>query len=187
MQFPLLQGPWPATVWTIGHSTLSAGEFVGRLQAHDLEAIADVRRFPGSRRYPHFSGEQMPGWLGDAGIGYAWLPQLGGRRKPRPDSPHTAWRVDAFRGYADHLESPEFAEGIAALQELARTRRTALMCAEALWWQCHRALIADVLKVHGVTVLHVGAAEAETSHPYTAAATVAGGELSYSGVQPPLL
>lgn len=187
MRFPLLKGPWPATVWTIGHSTLGAAEFVGRLQAHRLEAIADVRRFPGSRRHPHFASDEMRRWLADAGIDYLWLPQLGGRRRPAPDSPNTAWRNDAFRGYADHLQSAEFADGMARLQTLACAKRTALMCAEALWWQCHRGLIADVLKVHGTTVLHVGAAEAETSHPYTAAATVADGELGYGGAQPRLL
>ena len=186
MRFPLLHGPWPATVWTIGHSTLAADEFVGRLRAHGLEAVADVRRFPGSRRHPHFAREAMEGWLGDAGIGYAWLPQLGGRRRPVAGTPNTAWRNDSFRGYADHLASREFAEGIAALQALAGARRTALMCAETLWWQCHRSLIADVLKVHGVQVLHVGAAEAETPHPYTSAATIVDGELTDGGAQPTL-
>ena len=101
-------------------------------------------------------------------------------------TPNTAWRNDSFRGYADHLVSREFAEGIAALQALAGARRTALMCAETLWWQCHRSLIADVLKVHGVQVLHVGAAEAETPHPYTSAATIVDGELTYGGAQPTL-
>jgi uncharacterized protein (DUF488 family) len=187
MRFPLLPAPpWPATVWTIGHSTLTADEFVGRLRAHRLEAIADVRRFPGSRRHPQFDGEAMPAWLAEAGIDYAWLPQLGGRRKPVAGSPNTAWRNESFRGYADHLASAEFADGIARLLPLAQARRTALMCAESLWWQCHRALIADVLKVHGVQVLHVAAAEAETAHPYTSAATVVDGELTYGGPQPAL-
>ena len=186
MRFPLLHGPWPATLWTIGHSTLSADEFVGRLRAHRLEALADVRRVPGSRRHPQFAREAMEQWLADAGIGYAWLPQLGGRRRPSPKTPHTAWRNESFRGYADHLSSREFAEGMAALQAFALTRRTALMCAETLWWQCHRSLIADVLKVHGVQVLHVGAAEAETPHPYTSAATIVDGELTYAGPQPTL-
>src|SRR5687767_7877027 len=127
MDFPLLHGPWPDTVWTIGHSTLSADEFVARLHAHRLEAIADVRRFPGSRRHPQFDGEEMSRWLDEAGVAYAWLPQLGGRRKPAPDSPNTAWRNDSFRGYADHLGSAEFAEGIASLLALARSKRTALM------------------------------------------------------------
>ena len=186
MQFPLLKDPWPATVWTIGHSTLAAEEFVARLQAHRLEAIADVRRFAGSRRHPHFDGDEMQRRLGDAGIDYAWLPQLGGRRRPVAGSPNTAWRNESFRGYADHLQSAEFADGMARLQAFAGAKRTALMCAESLWWQCHRALIADVLKVHGVTVLHVGAAEAETPHPYTAAATLVDGELRYDGPQPAL-
>lgn len=186
MRFPLLHGPWPATVWTIGHSTLAADAFVGRLRAHGLEAIADVRRFPGSRRHPHFAREEMEAWLAEAGIAYAWLPQLGGRRRPVAGTPNTAWRNESFRGYADHLGSREFAEGMAALQPLAIARRTALMCAETLWWQCHRSLIADVLKVHGVEVRHVGAAAAETEHPYTKAATLVDGELTYGGPQPAL-
>ena len=183
MEFPLLQPPWPTTVWTIGHSTLSAGEFTGRLRAHGLEAIADVRRFPGSRRHPQFAREAMEQWLAEAGIAYTWLPQLGGRRRPVAGTPNTAWRNESFRGYADHLGSPEFAEGMAALQRLAIAHRTALMCAETLWWQCHRSRIADVLKVHGVQELHVGAAEAETAHPYTSASTVVDGELTYGAPQ----
>jgi len=187
MQFPLLRGlHWPDTVWTLGHSTLAAAGFVARLQAHRLEAIADVRRFPASGRHPHFAKDAMAAWLGDEGIDYRWLPQLGGRRRARRDSQNTAWRNESFRGYADHLVTAEFADGMASLCALARERRTAVMCAESLWWQCHRALVPDVRKVHGVQVLHVGAAEAETSHPYTAAATVAGGELSYGGPQPAL-
>ena len=100
MRFPLLHGPWPATLWTIGHSTLSADEFVGRLRAHRLEAIADVRRFPGSRRHPQFSTEAMPQGLGEAGNGYAWLPQLAGRRRPVPGTPTTWGSTPSSPGFA---------------------------------------------------------------------------------------
>ncbi|KFN51356.1 DUF488 family protein [Arenimonas composti] len=181
MRFPLLHGPWPATVWTLGHSTLTAEAFVARLRGHGIEAIADVRRFPMSRRHPQFGREAMQAWLADAGIDYRWLPQLGGRRRPAADSPNSAWRNESFRGYADHLVSAEFAEGFNALLALAHRRRTALMCAEVLWWQCHRSLIADVLKVHGVEVRHVtgDAASAEQAHPFTGAASVVDGELRY--------
>jgi uncharacterized protein (DUF488 family) len=184
--FPLLHGPWPAAVWTIGHSSLAWDDFVDVLGAHRLEAIADVRRFPGSRRHPQFARESLERALPLAGVGYAWLPQLGGRRRPRPDSPNTAWRNDSFRGYADHLSSAEFAEGWHGLMALASTRRTAVMCAEALWWQCHRALVSDVLRLHGIDVRHVRGA-VEDPHPWTGAATVVDGHLSYAGAQGSLL
>jgi uncharacterized protein (DUF488 family) len=185
MRFPLLHGPWPATVWTIGHSTLAAEALLARLQAHGIGAIADVRRFPASRRHPQFAGEAMQAWLGEAGIDYLWLPQLGGRRRPAVDTVNTAWRNASFRGYADHLGSAEFAEGFTALLGLASRHHTALMCAEMLWWQCHRSLIADVLKVHGVEVRHItgDAATAEQVHPWTAAASVIDGELFYGPPQ----
>jgi len=185
--FPLLHGPWPEAVWTIGHSTLAHDEFVAALEAGAIEAIADVRRFPGSRRHPHFAREFLAASLPAAGIDYAWLPQLGGRRRPRKNSPHTAWRNESFRGYADHLASAEFAEGWQALLALAVARRTALMCAEALWWQCHRALVSDVLKLHGIEVLHLRGGDTPAPHPWSAAATVAGGHLSYAAVQGSLL
>lgn len=150
------------------------------LAVHDVQAIADVRRFPGSRRHPHFAREALAQSLAGAGLEYLWLPQLGGRRSACKDSPNTVWRNAAFRGYADHLASAEFAEGLAALDGLAIRRRTAVMCAESLWWQCHRSLIADVLKAAGVEVLHILGERPPTEHPYTSAARIIDGRLDYS-------
>jgi uncharacterized protein (DUF488 family) len=181
--FALLGGPWPDTVWTIGHSTLDFGAFQATLAGHGVAAIADVRRFPASRRHPHFAREALEQSLPATGIAYLWLPQLGGRRRARADSPNTAWRNDSFRGYADHLASAEFAAGWHALLAFASERRTGLMCAEALWWQCHRALISDVLKLHGVTVLHLRGSATPEPHPWSGAASVDAGRLSYAAAQ----
>lgn len=167
-------------LWTIGHSTRPLDVFLGILAAHRIGAIADVRRFPASRRHPHFAGDALAANLAEAGIAYRWLPQLGGRRVVRPDSPNTGWRNASFRGYADHLASPEFAEGYALLQSLAATRPTAMMCAEAVWWQCHRQLIADVAKAGGADVLHIVDAAKPTPHPYSGPARIVDGRLDYS-------
>lgn len=175
--------PTPSTVWTIGHSTRPFDAFVTVLQTHGIEAIADVRRFPGSRRYPWFASETMAETLPAHDIAYLWLPQLGGRRKVQPGSTNSNWRNPSFQGYADHLASAEFADGLSRLLALAATRRTALMCAEAMWWQCHRALISDVLKVRGIEVLHIADTRPPAPHPYSAAARVQDGQLSYAPAQ----
>ena len=169
----------PDTLWTIGHSTRAAAEFLQLLAGNDIEALADVRRFPGSRKYPHFNVEPLAHALGEAGIEYVPFPELGGRRKPRPDSPNTAWRNDAFRGYADYMQTPEFAAGVERLSALASAKRTAIMCSEAVWWRGHRGLIADWLKVRGVRVLHILDARHVVEHPWTSAAHVENGELDY--------
>lgn len=169
----------PETIWTIGHSTRSAEEFIALLGGNGIQALADVRRFPGSRKYPHFNVEPLAHALHDAGIEYVAFPELGGRRKPLPDSPNTAWRNDAFRGYADYMRTPEFAAGMERLAALASTKHTAIMCSEAVWWRCHRGLIADWLKVRGVRVLHIVDARHVVEHPYTSAAHVTNGELDY--------
>ncbi len=173
----------PAAIWTIGHSTRSLAEFLALLAEYRIEAIADVRRFPGSRRHPHFASEALAATLPTHGVAYRWLPALGGRRKVQPGSPNTAWRNSSFQGYADHTASAEFAAGLADLLELAASRRTALMCAEVLWWRCHRSLIADRLKLRGIEVIHILDASHTTVHPYTSAAIVIGGELSYAAPQ----
>lgn len=170
-------------VWTIGHSSRPWDAFVALLEAHRVEAIADVRRFPGSRKHPHFSQEALKKGLNDQGIVYMHFPELGGRRPARPDSHNVAWRNDAFRGYADYMETPAFEAGMQRFLALAGEKRTALMCAEAVWWRCHRGLISDWLKVRGVEVLHVTSAEPASEHPYTAAAAVVDGRLSYAGEQ----
>jgi len=177
----------PATVWTVGHSTRGPGEFLALLEAYSIQAVADVRRFPGSRRYPWFAGDALAQSLAAAGIEYLWLPQLGGRRKARAGSSNGGWRNASFQGYADHLDSDEFAEGLALLLELASRRRTAIMCAEAVWWRCHRALISDALKLRGIEVTHILDATHAQPHPYSAAARVEDGRLSYPPRQPDLL
>jgi uncharacterized protein (DUF488 family) len=167
------------TVWTIGHSTRTLEQFLALLALHDIHAIADVRRFPGSRKQPWFGREAFESALTDRGLEYRWIPALGGRRRPRPDSPNTAWRNVSFRGYADHLESAEFSGGLDELLELAGRRRTAMMCAEAVWWRCHRALISDVLTIRGIEVVHILDEKQAPVHRYSSAATIVDGELSY--------
>jgi len=178
---------WHPRVWTIGHSTRTAAELLDLLAEHEIEALADVRRHPGSRRQPQFGAERLAGVLEGRGLTYLWLPQLGGRRRPAPDSPNTAWRNAGFRGYADYMLTEPFAEGLIELVNLACGLRTAVMCAEAVWWRCHRALLADVLRVSGFEVIHILGARSSVPHPYTAAATVSRGRLLYeagSGVRP---
>jgi uncharacterized protein (DUF488 family) len=177
----------PATIWTIGHSTRTLEEFVALLDEYRIQAIADVRRFPGSRRYPHFASEALAESLPAHGIVYQGIPKLGGRRKVQPDSPNTAWRNASFQGYADFLATAEFAEGLAELLSLATTRRTAMMCAEVVWWRCHRSIVSDVLKLRGIEVIHIVDAKHATVHPYTSAARIVEGELSYAGAQGTLL
>jgi uncharacterized protein (DUF488 family) len=169
------------TIWTIGHSTRSAQEFTAALLAHGIRLIVDVRLLPGSRRYPHFDQDALAAELAKHGIGYEHFRELGGRRKPRPDSQNIAWRNDAFRGYADYMETPEFAAGVQRLVEIAEARGPiAMMCAEAVWWRCHRGLVADYLKVRGFAVLHIGSVTKADPHPFTSAARVSDGVLSYA-------
>jgi uncharacterized protein (DUF488 family) len=170
-----------SNVWTIGHSTRPLDAFLSLLALHRVRAIADVRRFPGSKRHPQYSQDAISASLAGNDIEYRWLPALGGRRRPRPDSRNTAWRNASFRGYADYIETPQFADGLRELLELCRESRTALMCAEAPWWRCHRALIADVLCTRGIQVLHILDAHHCVEHPYTSPARIVDGRLSYAG------
>jgi uncharacterized protein (DUF488 family) len=172
-----------ASVWTVGHSTRTAADFVALLAAHRIEALADVRRFPMSRRHPHFSREHLEPFLAQHGIEYHWMPALGGRRSPRKDSANTGWRVAGFRGYADYIETPEFADAFAQLVALARGKRTAIMCAEALWWQCHRRLIADQLLAQGYDVVHIESATKSSPHKLVPPARLVGGKLTYAAEQ----
>lgn len=169
------------TLWTLGHSIRSAAELVETLHAYGIETLVDVRRFPGSRRHPQFSAEALGATLAEAGIEYLlWGEALGGRRRPRPDSPNTVWRNQSFQGYADYMDTPAFAVALDRLWALAGQRRTAIMCAELLWFRCHRALIADALKARGARVWHIFDAAAVTEHPYTSAARVVDGWLTYA-------
>ena len=175
-------------VYTLGHSTLALDAFLALLRAHDLTGLVDVRRFPASRRHPHFGGDALAASLAGEGISYAWIPQLGGRRTPRRDSPHVGWRVEGFRGYADHMETREFADGLARLLVLAAERRTAVLCAEAVPWRCHRRLLADALLARGVEVRHVMSATKLDPHELTAFARVDGERVVYDrGTQTTLL
>jgi uncharacterized protein (DUF488 family) len=173
----------PTEIWTIGHSTRSIDEFVGLLRENSINALVDVRRFAGSRRHPQFSQVQFSSSLAEAGIKYFHLPELGGRRAPLPDSPNTAWRNAAFRGYADYMMTDEFRGGMERLQEIAGKSRTAIMCAEALWWQCHRSLIADDLKARGWTVWNILGAGKVELHPFTSAARLVNEKLSYRAAE----
>jgi uncharacterized protein (DUF488 family) len=166
-------------LWTIGHSNRSIEQFLELLTGQQIQSLADVRRFPGSRRQPHFNSENLPKSLAQAGIAYVHFPELGGRRKASPNSPNTVWRNEAFRGYADFMMTPEFRAGIERLLKLAQEKRTAIMCAEALWWQCHRSLIADYLKAAGQTVMHIMGSGKIEEHPFTSAARIVDGKLTY--------
>jgi uncharacterized protein (DUF488 family) len=142
-------------IHTIGHSTRSIEELVALLQAHEIELLIDVRRWPMSRRYPHFNREALTTSLQQKGIGYVWRQDLGGFRKPAPDSPNTAWRVATFRAYADYMLTPAFTAIIEELTAIAPRQRIAFMCAEAVHWRCHRQLIADAFLVRGWSVRHI--------------------------------
>ena len=174
----------PAAAWTIGHSTLAIDTFLANLAASRIEALVDVRRHAGSRRHPQFNPEPLEGSLRAAGIAYLPMPALGGRRKPRPDSPNTSWRNDSFRGYADYMETPAFRSALAVVAERAARERTVVMCAEALWWRCHRGLIADALAASGSAVWHIGTDARVEAHPFTGAARLVDGELTYAGTLP---
>lgn len=175
------------TLWTIGHSNRPWAQFESMLAEAGIVRLADVRRFAGSRRNPQFSRDALPAALAAAGIGYWPLPALGGRRKPAPDSPNTAWRVDAFRAYADHLASPEYIEARDALMAVARSERTCVMCAEAVWWRCHRRLIADDFVARGWSVLHLLGPGNVQPHRLNPDAVLVDGVLRYPGAQPSLL
>ena len=169
-------------VWTIGHSTRPIEELIAALISFEIKILVDVRSFPGSRRYPQFNRQQLKVALAEAGIEYLHFPELGGRRTARPDSLNMAWRNKMFRGYADYMETPEFRSGIARLLKVAEAGRTAIMCAEAVWWRCHRSLIADYLKAKDAEVTHIMAAGKSEPHPFTSAARIVNGELSYRGI-----
>ena len=169
-------------IWTVGHSTKSGTEFTDLLHAHGIETLVDVRTYPGSRRYPQFNRETLAASLKAAGISYQHLASLGGRRAPHSDSHNTAWRNDQFRGYADYMETEVFENGVRELLELSARARVAVMCAEAVWWRCHRSLLADYLKVKGHEVAHILGPGKTEEHPFTSAARIVDGELSYRGL-----
>src|SRR4051812_25119131 len=155
------------SIWTIGHSTRSIEEFIAMLRSFQIELLVDIRSFPGSRRYPHFNKEALSVSLPENNIAYAHLVKLGGRRKPLSDSHNTGWRVAAFRGYADYMETEDFKIAINDLESLASNKRAAYMCSEAVWWSCHRSLVSDYLKFNGWIVMHIMDVNKAVEHPYT--------------------
>lgn len=166
-------------IWTIGHSTRTSDQFIAMLQSFRIQLLADIRSYPGSRRYPQFNKEALEISLPKNDIKYIHIKELGGRRKANPHSANTAWRNDAFRGFADYMETAEFKKGIDDLQQLASIERTAYMCSEAVWWRCHRSLISDFLKSIGWRVMHIMDKEKAEEHPYTSVARIVKGELTY--------
>ena len=171
----------PLELWTIGHSTRSLSDFIALLAENRVAAIADVRRIPASRRHPHFGQQALATALAGRDLDYEHFPALGGRRRPRPDSANTGWRHEAFRGYADYMATSAFQDGIGQLLERAAERRVAVMCAEALWWQCHRRLIADSLTAAGHVVTHIVSPGKTETHRLAPPAHLVGGRLSYAG------
>lgn len=170
-----------ATLFTIGHSTRTLDELVEALQAHSISTLVDIRSFPMSRRMPHFNREQLEVSLPRNGIRYIWLKELGGHRKKiLKDSPNTALRNDSFRNYADHMTTEEFRRGISELLSLATQGRTAYMCAERVYFQCHRMLVSDYLVAHGHEVLHIDGVGATKPHKLMSEAHLLGDNVIYS-------
>lgn len=167
------------TVWTIGHSTRSFNELIDVLAHYRVECVVDVRRFPGSRRLPQFDSSTFERGLGAQGIAYRWIEALGGRRRPNAESVNLGWRHPAFRAYADYMASEEFADGLVELISTASGLRAAIMCAEILWWRCHRRLIADVLTFLGAEVVHIRDETHSEVHRLQAPAAIIRGTLSY--------
>jgi uncharacterized protein (DUF488 family) len=166
-------------IYTIGHSNRTFDEFVSMLQSFEIQQLVDIRNYPGSRLFSHFNREYFELALPPFNIQYFHLKDLGGRRKPLPDSINTAWKLAAFRGYADYMATKEFKEAIKHLEKLAKKKRTVYMCSEALWWSCHRALVSDYLKFHGWKVIHIMDNGKSQPHTYTSPARIIKGKLSY--------
>jgi uncharacterized protein (DUF488 family) len=176
------------TLFTIGHGTATAQELAALLEGAGVERLVDVRTAPGSRRHPQFRREAMAGWLAEAGVAYRWEPDLGGFRRPDPDSVNQALRHPAFRGYADHMRGPRFWAALDRLLAEADTGRTTAMCSETLWWRCHRRLLADAaVLARGAEVLHLDHRGGQERHRPTEGVRRDGDLLAYDlGVTPPL-
>ena len=174
-----------STLYTIGHSTRTLDELVAALKGHGITTLVDIRAFPMSRRLPHFNRESLEAELPKRGIRYIWMKELGGHRKKiRQDSPNTGLRNDSFRNYADYMLTPEFAAAIARLLEIADEGPTAYMCAERVYFQCHRMLVSDYLTAHGHTVLHIDDEKrAPRPHKLMTEAHLVGDELLYNAQQ----
>ena len=171
--------PQYKTIYTIGHSTHPINEFVEILKSFQIELVADVRCFPGSRKYPQFNKEALEVSLSQNKILYLHLKNLGGRRKVNPESKNTIWQHPSFRAYADFMETETFLEGIKELEQIASKQCVAYMCSETLWWRCHRAMVSDYLKASGWKVMHIMGLRKAQEHPYTQPAKIINGALSY--------
>lgn len=172
--------PGNHTIYTIGHSTHNMEDFINMLKSFGIRTLADIRRFPGSRKYPQFNKENLETALNNNSISYTHLEDLGGRRKVQTGSKNDRWRNDSFRGYADYMETPGFENAMANLEAIAVKQPTVYMCSEAVWWRCHRSMVSDYLKAKGWTVLHIMAANKADEHPYTSPARVVGEHVYYS-------
>lgn len=168
------------TIFTIGHSNHPFEEFLEMLKAFEIETLVDIRRYPGSRKYPHFNKDHLEKSLPEKEIQYLHYEDLGGRRKVKPDSHNTAWRLDSFRGYADYMETDSFKKAIEKLETLAKEKRVAYMCSEAVWWSCHRSLVSDYLKNEGWNVQHIMSKTKSNEHPYTKPARIINDKLVYT-------
>ncbi len=170
------------TIYTVGHSTRPIEEFVALIEGHGVEQLIDIRTIPRSRTNPQFNRDTLPKTLERAGIEYLHMPALGGLRHARPDSPNTAWRNSSFRGYADYMQTPEFAKAVAQLIEIAQGKQTAIMCAEAVPWRCHRSLVADALTARDVPVEDILSPTRRSPHKLTPFARVEGTRVWYPGL-----
>lgn len=167
-------------IYSIGHSVHSIEFFLDMLKSFDIEMLIDIRRFPGSRKYPWFNKESLEDVLSENNIGYIHLEELGGRRKVRPDSVNNRWQNISFQGYADYMQTTEFETGVKKLQKTALKNITAFMCSEALWWRCHRSMVSDYLKAKGWNVIHIMGIGKVEEHHYTSPARIINGNVLYS-------
>jgi uncharacterized protein (DUF488 family) len=173
-------------IFTIGHSTRPIEDFIALLKAHQIELLVDVRTVPRSRHNPQFNSDALPDSLGSENIAYRHMPELGGLRRPRKDSTNTAWRNLSFRGYADYMETSEFENGLAQLIEEAAARRSAIMCAEAVPWRCHRSLIADALVARGLEAFEISSLTRAQPHKITPFAQIKDGKVRYPDLLSPV-
>jgi uncharacterized protein (DUF488 family) len=179
---------WPEdAVFTVGHSTLPIERFIALLQAYGIERLVDIRTMPRSRHNPQFNGDALADALKPGNIEYAPLPALGGLRHARKDSPNTGWRNTSFRGYADYMQTKAFEDGLETLIDMSRQQRTAIMCAEAVPWRCHRSLVADALSVRGVPVVEILSESSYRTHKLTPFAQAEGTQITYPPEQAALL
>ena len=169
----------PAVIYTIGHSTHTIEVFIAMLQSFDIKTIVDIRRFPGSRKFPQFDQENLKTALEEVGIQYISMLELGGRRKPNKDSKNTSWKNESFRGYADYMETIAFSNAVVKLEKIGLLQTTAYMCSEAVWWRCHRSMVSDYLKAKGWNVLHIMGIDKVQEHKYTVPAKVVGSKVFY--------